>query len=64
LKDSTNGKEVILTEAYIDGFKISNPKEFERLNQINRRTEGKIIGMDFDPSVEAPFNLDYFIKIK
>lgn len=62
--DSKSGKEILLTETYINTFKISNPKEFERLHQINRRMEGKILGLDFEPSIGEPFNQDYFIKIK
>jgi outer membrane protein OmpA-like peptidoglycan-associated protein len=62
--DIKSGKEILLTETYINWFKISNPKEFERLHQINRRMEGKILGLDFDTSSSLLVNPAYFIKIK
>jgi outer membrane protein OmpA-like peptidoglycan-associated protein len=62
--DIKSGKEILLTETYINSFKISNPKEFERLHQINRRMEGKILGLDFDTSSSLLVNPAYFIKIK
>ena len=42
-------EEVKLTVAYINSFKRTNPDLFELLHQYNRRTEGKVITMDFDP---------------
>lgn len=48
------GKTITLTEAYINQFKKSNPTEFERLHQLNRRTDARVISMDFDPETAAP----------
>lgn len=42
--------EVVLTEAYINKYKTSEPETFELLHQLNRRTEGKVLGMNFDPN--------------
>jgi tetratricopeptide (TPR) repeat protein len=42
-----------LTEAYINQFKKSDPIKFELLHQMNRRTEGRIVGFDYVPK-EAP----------
>jgi peptidoglycan-associated lipoprotein len=46
-----NGKQQRLDEAYINQFKESNRKEFERLHQINRRTTVKVITQ---PGTENP----------
>jgi len=54
---------LILNEAYINTFKTSNPAEYERLHQINRRTEGKITSMTFDPSTAKAINSQLFIDI-
>lgn len=40
--------EIVLTEKYINQFK-SDKVLFEKLHQLNRRTEGKVLSMDFDP---------------
>lgn len=42
-----------LTEAYINKFR-SDKAKFEMLHQKNRRTEGKIISMEYVPKAEAP----------
>ena len=44
------GKEVTLTEDYINQFKATDKAKFERLHQINRRTTAKITSVDFDPA--------------
>lgn len=48
--DPTGVETVVLTEAYINQFKQSDPKLFEKLHQLNRRTEGRVLRMDFDPA--------------
>ncbi len=40
--------EIVLTEKYINQFR-NDKVLFERLHQLNRRTEGKVLSMDFDP---------------
>ncbi|MBU2019767.1 MAG: OmpA family protein [Bacteroidetes bacterium] len=42
------GEVVKLTEAFINQFKTTDPKKFELLHQINRRTEGRVLNMDFE----------------
>jgi peptidoglycan-associated lipoprotein len=42
-------EEIKLTEAYIKQFQKTNKALFEKLHQLNRRTEGKVITMDFNP---------------
>jgi len=58
-----NGVEtVLLNEAYINQFKKTDPKTFEKLHQLNRRTEGRVLRMDFDPAKEPaadPKNLQF-----
>jgi outer membrane protein OmpA-like peptidoglycan-associated protein len=59
--DQITGKTITLNEAYINQFKESNPSEFERLHQINRRTEGRVTGMNFDPNKPSQINSKFFI---
>jgi len=48
--------EVKLTEQLIDSYKKDNKELFELLHQWNRRTEGRVLSMEFDPqkAPEAP----------
>jgi peptidoglycan-associated lipoprotein len=48
------GKEQLLTEEYINQFKVSDKEKFEKLHQINRRTEVKITSENFNPLTAAP----------
>jgi len=57
--DMTGYEKVILTEAYINQFKKTDKRKFEMLHQLNRRTEGKILTMDFDPATSPAANPDY-----
>jgi len=41
-------EEIVLNEDYINQYKLEDNKTFEMLHQLNRRTEGKVINMDFD----------------
>jgi len=43
-----------LTEKYINQFKSTDKQKFEFLHQKNRRTEGKIVGVDYVAKPEAP----------
>lgn len=45
------GKTVLLSEKYITQFKTKDPIKFEKLHGLNRRTEGFVRGMDFDPDL-------------
>lgn len=55
-----NGKEVKLTEAYINKFK-ADKAEFERLHQLNRRTDAKVLTMEFDPNTAPPAKAEFLI---
>lgn len=59
--DSETNSFIELTEAYITPFKTTDKAKFERLHQANRRTEGKIIGLNFDPSTAPEAPKDYLI---
>jgi len=52
---------IVLKEAYMNQFKKTNKKLFEQLQQYNRRTEGKVITLEFDPTTAPPANPDYLI---
>jgi peptidoglycan-associated lipoprotein len=45
-----------LIESYINEFKTSDKGKFEMLHQLNRRTEGRVVRMDYTPlpPVEEP----------
>ena len=49
-----NGDEVILTEDYINQFKISDKAKFEQLHQLNRRTTVLITSTEFDANTASP----------
>lgn len=51
--------ELVLTEAYINQFKKDNKVEFERLHQFNRRTDARVLSMEFDPATAPPANPNY-----
>lgn len=48
-----SGKEIVLTEDFINQFKVTDKAKFERLHQINRRTTAKITSVDFDPATSS-----------
>lgn len=57
----TNGvQRIVLTEKYINSFK-SNKKKFELLHQFNRRTEGAVLDLNFDPATAPEVPKEYFI---
>lgn len=57
--DMTGVTEQVLTEAYINSFQKSNPDRFQYLHALNRRTEGRVISMDFNPSTAPEANPEY-----
>lgn len=60
-----NGVEtILLNEAYINQFKKTDKKLFDQLHQLNRRTEGKVLRMDFDPATTPAANPGYLIFVK
>lgn len=48
--DPASGLPVKLTEDFINTFKQTDKKKFEILHQLNRRTEGRVLSMEFDPT--------------
>ncbi len=52
--EPSTGEKITLTETYITQFKTSDNIKFEKLHQMNRRAEGKVLSMDFDPNTAAP----------
>jgi peptidoglycan-associated lipoprotein len=52
-------QEIKLTEAYINQFKKKDPRTFEMLHQFNRRTEGRVLSLDFDPATAPAANPAY-----
>jgi len=60
-----DGVETIkLTEAYINKYKTTNKPLFEMLHQFNRRTEGRVITMDFDPATAPAADTKYLQFVK
>lgn len=52
--DKNSGKEIVLTEEYINQFK-KDSELIDRYNQLNRRTEGKVERLNFSANdTEAP----------
>jgi len=60
--DPDQGEYTRLTEEFIL-LKKDNPLLFEYLNQLNRRTEGKILSLDFDPTT-APNAPQEYMKFQ
>ncbi len=56
-------EEIKLTEAYINKYRRDR-KKFEMLHQLNRRTEGAVVTLDFDPETapEADPKLLEYVK--
>jgi len=44
------GKQIVLSEEFINQFKTTDKAKFEKLHQINRRTTAKVTSVDFDPA--------------
>lgn len=58
-KNMNGVQTVTLTEAYINKYKQSNPALYERLHQLNRRTEVRVITKEFDPATYPAANPMY-----
>jgi peptidoglycan-associated lipoprotein len=55
---------IVLREEYINQFAKTNPKLFETLHQLNRRTEGKVLTLEFDPATAPPASPDLLQYVK
>ena len=62
--DLTGVEKIVLTERYINQFKRSNEELFEMLHQLNRRTEGRILSLDFDSENTPPADAKFLEYIK
>lgn len=65
-RNPQTGETVLLTQTYINQFK-SNELLYEQLNQLNRRTEGRIVSKAFNSKTfpEAPKEyLEFIVKPK
>lgn len=62
-KNMDGVEEIVLTEAYINKFR-KDKKTFDMLHGLNRRTEGAVITLDFDPETapEADPKLLEYVK--
>jgi hypothetical protein len=54
-----NKNEIVLTEDYINQFKVSDPVEFKRLHQLNRRTTARVTSQEFDSETAPPANPEW-----
>lgn len=52
-------EEILLTQAYIDKFKKSDPVKYQVLLQINRRTEGAFVSTDFNADTAPAADPNY-----
>lgn len=62
--DMEGVEAVVLKEEYINQFKTTNPTLYEVLHQYNRRTEGRVVNMTFDPATAPAANPTYKVYVK
>jgi peptidoglycan-associated lipoprotein len=58
--DTAGVKKIVLVEKYINSFMKKEKDKFTMLHQLNRRTEGKVLDMNFDPALAPAVPEDYF----
>lgn len=58
--DTTGYKKIELKEAYINAYKKKDKSTFEMLHSFNRRTEGRVLDLNFDPAQAPAVPEDYF----
>ena len=56
--DPSTSQTEVLTEEFIQSKK-NDEVLFEYLHQLNRRTEGKVLRLDFDPATAPPAPKSY-----
>lgn len=52
-------EEITLTETYINQFKTTDKAKFEMLHTLNRRTEGAVKSLEFDPATAPAADTKY-----
>jgi peptidoglycan-associated lipoprotein len=55
---------IVLKEEYINKFKKTNPSVYETLHSLNRRAEGRVITLDFDPKTAPAANPAFLNYVK
>ena len=65
VKEPTSGdyETIVLTEKYINKFRRDKVK-FKLLHQLNRRTEGAVYSLDFDPETAPAADVKYLKYVK
>jgi outer membrane protein OmpA-like peptidoglycan-associated protein len=58
-KNMTGVQKIVLTEAYINQYKQTNKVLYERLHQLNRRTEVLVLSKSFDATTHPPADPKY-----
>jgi len=43
-----NGEKISLTESFINSFKSKDKDKYDYYHSLNRRTEGRVVSMDFE----------------
>jgi peptidoglycan-associated lipoprotein len=64
--DMTGVESIVLREEYINQFKKTNLSLYETLHSLNRRTEARVITLEFDPKTAPAANpaLLNYVKYK
>lgn len=62
--DMAGVEKIVLTEKYINQFKRSNVELFEMLHQLNRRTEGRVLGLNFNADTAPAANPKHLEYVK
>jgi len=57
-------EKITLTESYINQFRRSDKALFEKLHTMNRRTDGKVFSLEFNPETAPPANPDFLTYLR
>lgn len=60
----SGGEETTLVESYINSFKSSDRAIFDKLHTMNRRTDGAVYSLEFDPATAPPADPKYLTYLK
>lgn len=50
--DPETGEKITLSESFINGFKTKDKDKYEYFHSLNRRTEGRVVSMDYEEKIE------------
>ncbi|PHR32191.1 MAG: hypothetical protein COA38_06900 [Fluviicola sp.] len=62
--DRAGGEPTRLIESYINGFRRSNKDLFSALHTMNRRTDGAVFSLEFDPETAPAADPKYLTYLK